>query len=353
MPRLLLTGAGGFIGAHVLEHILTNTHWEIVATDSFRHKGKSDRLASVLAAHPAWRKRVNVVMHDLTAPFTPQTIKRIGDIDYFIAMASESHVDRSIEDPVPFVLNNVNVILNSLEFARVAQPEKFITISTDEVYGPMDSGVEWPEWSSIRPSNPYSASKAAQEAISNAYWRTYQVPVIIINCMNLIGERQDAEKYLPMLIKRISRGETVTVHGKPGGWDYERQVPTPSSIGSRHYLHARNMGDALLFILDGGKQGGLAFPAATFPAYDRPDRYNIVGPDRVDNLELALQVASIIGKPLKYELVDFHSTRPGHDPHYGLDGSKLAALGWTPPVPFEESLERTVKWTLEHPEWLE
>lgn len=335
MPRLLLTGAGGFIGAHVLEHLLVNTGWDIVATDSFRHKGKSDRIANVIEMHPDWRARVSVVTHDLTAPFTPQTISRLGQVDWIIAMASESHVDRSIDDPVPFILNNTNVILNTLELARAVKPEVFITISTDEVYGPLDQGIEWPEWSPIRPSNPYSASKAAQEAISNSYWRTYGVPVVIINCMNLIGERQDPEKYVPMLIKRISRGETVTVHGTPG------------AIGSRHYLHARNMGDALLHILR------LPFAPAQFPGHDRPDRYNIVGPDRVDNLELALMVAETIGKPLKYELVDFHSTRPGHDPHYGLDGKKLANLGWTPPVPFEESLERTVRWTLDHPEWLE
>jgi dTDP-glucose 4,6-dehydratase len=335
MPRVLLTGSGGFIGAHVLEHFMVNTDWDMVLTDSFRHKGKTDRLASVLEPHPEWRHRISVVTHDLCAPFTPQTIKRLGHFDSIIAMASESHVDRSIDDPVPFVLNNVNVILNTLELARETKPERVIVISTDEVYGPLDAGIEWPEWSPIRPSNPYSASKAAQEAIASAYWRTYGVPVVIINCMNLIGERQDAEKYLPMVIKRIRDGEVVTIHG------------TPDNIGSRHYLHARNMGDAILFILR-----DLPEPAQ-YPAVDRPDRYNIVGPDRLDNLTLAQRVAKIMGEPLHYKLLDFHTARPGHDPHYGLDGKKLTDLGWIPPVPFDESLRKIIEWTLKHPEWID
>jgi dTDP-glucose 4,6-dehydratase len=191
-----------------------------------------------------------------------------------------------------------------------------------------------PEWAPILPSNPYSASKAAQEALCVAYWRTYGVPVSIVNCMNLIGERQDPQKYLPMLISRISRGEQVTVHGSRG------------NIGTRHYLHARNLADAMLFILR-------SLPPGVFPADERPDRYNIAGPDRVSNLQLAQTAAGLIGKPLRYELQDFHATRPGHDPHYGLDGAKLAALGWKPPVPFAESLARTVQWTLRHPEWME
>lgn len=333
MKRVLLTGAGGFIGAHVLEHLLATTDWRVAATDSFRHKGKTDRICEVLAPHPEWKPRVDIVTHDLTAPFSSQARARIGDVDYVIAMASESHVDRSIADPVPFVRNNVDVILATLEFCREAKPDAVIVVSTDEVYGPVEAGSPGhAEWAPIMPSNPYSASKAAQEAIAFSYWRSYGLPVVIVNCMNLFGERQDAEKFLPMLIRRINAGETVTIHGRPG------------DIGTRHYLHARNLADAMLHIL---RLAPLQFPGA-----DRPDRYNIAGPEPVSNLALAQEVASVIGKPLRYELTDFHSARPGHDPHYGLDGAKLEALGWKPPVEFHESLERTVRWSLEHPAWL-
>lgn len=343
MRRVLLTGAGGFIGAHVLEHLLKNTDWHIVCTDSFRHKGRTDRIADVLGTKAERRARTTVVTHDLSAPVSPQMAARIGDIDYVLALASESHVDRSITDPANFIRNNTEVALTTLEYCREHPPKHLIWMSTDEVYGPVPKAVaanhivDHKEWAPILPSNPYSASKAAQESISISYWRTFGIPLTIVNCMNLIGERQDGEKYLPMLISRISKGETVDVHG------------TSAEIGSRHYLHARNLADALLFLLTA--------PAASegpplFPKADRPNRWNVVGPDRVSNLELAIMVAEIIGKKLNYRLVDFHSTRPGHDPHYGLDPAKMTAYGWKPPIPFNESLERTVKWTLKHPEWM-
>jgi dTDP-glucose 4,6-dehydratase len=331
--RLFLTGAGGFCGHHFLEHVLTTTDWDVVATDSFRHRGTTDRIGQVLAGHPEWKARVDVLTHDVSVPFSDQAILRIRSADYMIAMASESHVDRSISDPVPFVVNNVQVILSTLELARELRPDVLVVISTDEVYGPVAGNDTHPEWSPVLPSNPYAASKAAQEALAISYWRTYGVPLTIVNCMNMVAERQAPEKYVPSLIRSVSRGEEVTVHGTPG------------HIGTRHYLHARNLADGVLFLLNGA-------PPAQFPAAGRPDRYNIVGPDRIDNLTLAQMVAATVGKPLKYRLVDFHSARPGHDPHYGLDGTKMAALGWKPPVPFTESLERTVRWTLANPEWL-
>jgi dTDP-glucose 4,6-dehydratase len=347
--RVLLTGAGGFIGAHVLEHLLVNTDWDIVATDSFRHKGKTDRIREVIGDNESWSNRVKILVHDLTAPFSPQTDHFVGAVDYVLALASESHVDRSISDPVPFVRNNVDVVMNTLEFCRkradrsllsthnfAAMPavKHMILVSTDEVYGPVSSYdvVGHKEWAPILPSNPYSASKAAQEAIAFSYWRTYGVPVSIVNCMNLVGERQDREKYLPSLIAGISKGETVTIHG------------SMSEIGTRHYLHARNLADALLYLVQ--------LAPHQYPHWTRPLRRNIVGPDRINNLDLAQMVANIIGKPLHRELVDFHSTRPGHDAHYGLDGSAMAMDGWKAPVSFTKSLARTVNWTLKHPEWM-
>lgn len=334
MTRVWLSGAGGFVGHHCLEHLLVNTDWDIVVTDSFRHQGKTDRLVD--AGHfIAARDRVTVITHDLAAPFSMQSFARMGQLDYMIAMASESHVDRSLTDPVPFVMNNVAVILNTLELARRRQPKAVIVVSTDEVYGPVIGGQEYPEWSPIVPSNPYSASKAAQEAIAIAYWRAYDVPVIIVNIMNIIGERQSPEKYLPMLIRKISRGEVVKIHGRP------------PNIGSRHYLHARNASDAILFILQ------KLTPPAAYPGAQCPDRYNVGGQERVSNLTLAQDVAEIIGEPLYHVLEDFDVSRRGHDPHYGLDMAKLTALGWEPPVDFREGLEHIVRWTLAHPAWLE
>jgi dTDP-glucose 4,6-dehydratase len=336
MKRALLTGAGGFIGAHTLAHVMHNTDWELVCVDSFRHKGKTDRIAEMLVAHPDWRERCTVITHDLIAPFSEQMINRIGHIDYILNIASESHVDRSIEDPVPFVKNNVDLVLNMLEYARLVKPEIFFQISTDEVYGAAPVGSDHKEWSPILPSNPYSGSKAAQEAIAISYWRTYGVPVVITNTMNNFGEMQDPEKYIPMVIQRIYNGQSVTIHG------------TPDYIGSRFYLHARNHADALLFIANNIK------PAMyeDTPGIVKPTRFNVVGNVEADNLELAELIAEMMGKKLKYELVDFHQTRPGHDRRYALDGNKLFNAGWKPPIGFEHSLRNTIEWTLEHPEWL-
>lgn len=336
MTRLLLTGAAGFIGAHTLEHFLRNTDWHIVATDSFRHEGKTDRITDVLSHGPdQWRSRVTVAVHDLAAPFSSQMTARLGEVDHVIAMASGSSVDRSLEDPDEFIRNNTEIALSTLRYCREVRPRSVTWISTDEVYGPTEpDSPGHPEWDAIIPSNPYSASKAAQEAISVSYWRSYGLPLIIVNCMNLIGERQSADKFLPTLIRRIHRGEEVGIHGVPG------------NVGSRFYLHSRNLADALLFLIT-------ATQPVAFPSSDRPDRYNVVGPRRLDNLTLAGMVADILKTDLRYHLVDFHSARPGHDPHYGLDGSKLTALGWKSPVSLEESIRRTVAWTLDHPEWME
>lgn len=340
--RVLLTGAGGFAGSHALEHILVNTDWDVVCTDSFRHKGKTDRIAEVLAARGSEAGRVTVVTHDLTAPFSTQMARNIGHVNYVIAYASESHVDRSITDPVPFIQNNVSVALNTLEYARTARPDALVHISTDEVYGPITDGVPFREWDRVLPSNPYAGSKAAQEAIAISYWRTYNVPLLLVNSMNVIGERQDPEKYVPLVIKACLEGREVTIHGSEG------------NVGSRHYMHARNLADAILFLL--GKQTPAPYhqyaPDYDVRSSDRPDRFNIAPPDRVDNLTLAHLVAGHAGRELKYRFESFPGQRPGHDPHYGLDASKLSDLGWKPPVPFEASLEKTVKWYLSNPNWL-
>ena len=333
MKKVLITGISGFIGAHFVEHFLINTTWEVIGIDSFRHKGMAERITDS-EHYQKNKRRVSIHTHDLTAPMSDVLKRRIGKVDYIINMASESHVDRSITNPVPFVKNNIDLVMNILEYAREYQPEKFIQISTDEVYGPItDNGH--PEWDPIIPSNPYSASKAAQECLAISYWRTFGVPVIVTNTMNVIGQRQDPEKFVPLCIKKILSGQTIGIHSQDG------------KIGTRFYLHARNFADAILFILRN-------VPADLYPEHDRPQRFNIVGKTELNNLELAQKIAKIIGKDLRYELTDVHTTRPGHDLRYGLDGKRMADLGYRFPVSFDESLENTVKWHLDksNEEWI-
>lgn len=334
--RVLITGASGFFGSHLLRHLLVNTDWEFVCPCSWKHKGTPERIENALKDQD--RNRVEIITHDLTAPFPELTKKRLGKIDIILNIASNSHVNRSIDNPGEFFLGNTQLAFTMLELARELKPEVFLQFSTDEVMGAAPIGVNHKEWSAIIPSNPYSASKAAQEALAIAYWRTYGVPVIITNTMNLSGQTQDPEKYPAQCIRKILNDEVVTIHG------------TPDNIGSRFYIHARNAADAILFILknlppklwtDGGN-------------VDRPDRYNIVGEIELNNLELAQMIAKILGKELKYEFLDFHSSkvRSGHDRRYALDGTKLRELGWKPPEDFESSLRSTIEWTLQNPQWL-
>lgn len=328
--RILITGSAGFIGSHLVEHLLTNTDWEIIGIDSFKHRGDSLRVIN--------DTRYSIFCHDLSAPISERLKSKIGSIDYIVNMASESHVDRSIEDPVSFVMNNTALALNMLEFARSCRGlQTFIQISTDEVFGPAVDGYNHHEWDRILPSNPYAASKAAQEAIAISYWRTYRVPLIITNTMNNFGERQDKEKFIPMLISKITKGEMVTIHG------------TKEYIGKRFYLHARNHADALLHLLKYIKPNTYVSSVSEVLV---PSRYNIVGEVEMNNLNVAAIVADILNKPLKYELVDFHGARPGHDVRYALDGTKLKETGWSQPKSFIESLRKTIEWTLQHTEWL-
>jgi len=333
MKRVILTGASGFFGSHLLRHLLVNTDWEFICPASWTHKGTPERIKNALVG--GYENRVTVITHDLIAPFTEQTKKGFGKIDYILNIASNSHVHRSIDNPREFIVDNTLLAFNMLELARELKPEVFLQFSTDEVYGVAPAGVNHKEWSPILPSNPYSASKAAQEAMAISYWRTYNVPVVITNTMNLFGETQDSEKYTAQLIKKINAGEIVKVHGAKG------------DIGSRFYLHARNGADAVYFILKN-------LPPQLYNEGESPmpDRYNIVGDVELDNLTLADIVAKMMGKELKYELVDFHTGRPGHDRRYALDGSKLKGLGWSAPFDFEKSLKKSIEWTLNNPLWL-
>jgi len=325
--RVLLTGGAGFIGSHIIEHIIRKTKWEIICVDklSYSSKGWSRLSDSGMYTNP----RVRCITWDLGTPFSEGLIQELGEIDIIIHMAAETHVDKSIAYPVECIRNNVMSTTYLLEYARTLKSLKiFQYFSTDEIFGPAPHGVNYKEWDPHRPTNPYSASKAASEDICLAYQNTYKLPVLITNLMNVFGERQFVEKFVPLLIKKVLNDEIVDIHTEPDG-------VTP---GSRFYIHARNVAAAVLFILENGQPG---------------EKYNITGEKEVNNLEMAQKVAAIIGKPLKYNLVSCHESRPGHDTRYALDGTKLFEMGWRLPITFDQSLEKTVKWTLAHPEWLE
>lgn len=344
MSKVLLTGAGGFVGHHTLQHLLVNTDWDIVITDSFRHKGITARLRAVLEEFSDESGRVKVITHDLRVPIDRITANEIGNIDFIINMASESHVDRAIADPRPFAENNIQLILTMLEYARTLDNLKcFIQVSTDEVYGPAPVGTFHKEWEPLIPSNAYSASKMGQEALAIAYWRSYNLPMIITNTMNIIGERQDPEKMVPKAISKLLRGEKVPIHAKQnadGSW----------TSGSRFYLHARNQADILLFLLRKFEN----VPHRYTDGLSRPERFNVVGEVEITNDKLVQIIAKIMGLDPEStcDYINVEGVRPGHDTRYALDGSKLQEAGWVQPIPFLSSLEKVVDWSVKNREWL-
>ena len=339
MKRALITGGAGFIAHHLIGQILKVTDWEIVTLDRLDYSGNLNRLHDLMLSFDVeTRKRVRVVHHDLKAELNPLVRSEVGRVDYILHLAAGSHVDRSIEYPMEFVLDNVVGTCNILEFARLQKDnlERFIYFSTDEVFGPAPNGIKYKENDRYNSTNPYSATKAGGEELAVAYENTYGLPVYITHTMNVFGERQHPEKYIPMCIKNIRDDKTVTIHS-----DSTRTIP-----GSRHYIHAEDVASAILFLLNYEGTFEPTWGNAKCP------KFNIVGSEELNNLELAQIIANAQGKKLNYELVDFHSSRPGHDLRYALDGNKMKDLGWVPSKSVKERVAEVVEWTLENERWI-
>ena len=339
MKRVLITGGAGFIAHHLISHILRTTDWEIVTLDRLDFSGNLNRLVDVLDDMPNERKRVKIVYHDLKSEINPQIITALGNIHVIIHMAAGSHVDRSIEYPMEFVMDNVVGTVNLLEYARkLPNLEKFVYFSTDEVFGPAPVGVKYGEYDRYNSTNPYSASKAGGEEMCVAYENTYKLPIVITHTMNVFGERQHPEKFIPLVIQRVRDREKIRIHADP-----TKTVP-----GSRHYIHALDVAEGVMFILNNLKDYTYFEPTGlrVIP------KFNLVGPEETDNLTLAKLIAEVQGKELLYELTDFHSARPGHDLRYALSGDLLKNLGWEPKIKFSERIRQVTEWSLEHNQWL-
>jgi len=343
--KIIITGGAGFIGHHIVEHFLKTTDWDIVSFDKLTYASNGfDRIRDINAYD---NKRVTMFTGDITTPITPGVAKEVEDAEYILHLAAETHVDRSISDPEPFVRSNVIGTMYMLDFAKTLKNLKaFCLFSTDEVFGPalmLDTVVPkvprypegyklqlkktYREWDRYNSTNPYSATKAAAEQLTLAYMNTYGLPGFIVHCMNVFGERQHPEKFIPLCIRKIRDEEEITIHGSPDG----------KTSGARFYIHARNVANAVHWLLE---------------RFEQREIYNIVGEKELTNLEVAQTISKIIGKKLKYKITDFHSSRPGHDLRYALDGTKLKNMGWEIPMSVENSIKSTVKWMLKHEEWL-
>lgn len=337
--RVLLTGVNGFVGSHIFEHFLKNTDWIIVGIDKLSYASMGNtRIDDIRNQYPNksdFDSRFVNYATDLTLSIPEGLLAELGQFDIIFHVAAESHVDNSISNPVPFVQNNVNSTLHMLEFARNQKHlELFLYFSTDEVYGSAPENYDYKEGDAHNSGNPYSASKAASEQICRSYANTYRLPIIITNTMNIIGERQHHEKFLPKVINCVLDGSELPIHSNP-----ER-----TKAGVRRYIHARNAADGMLYVVRNLKERLKQKDVAC-------GTYNIVGEEEMDNLEFAKLITAAVvkrvpGKTLRYSMVNFHESRPGHDLRYGLDGTKLKTCGWVPPKTIRESVDKIVDWYL-------
>lgn len=334
--KYLITGGCGFIGSHIVEHLLKTSDCKVSIIDKLTYSSSGlDRLRDIKCFDDG---RVTVYAADFTKPLSDGVRSEIGEVDYILHLGAETHVDNSIEHPEVFVQSNVVGTLNLLQYARTLKTlKRFLYFSTDEVFGPAPPGVAYKEWDRYNSGNPYAATKAGAEELVLAFSNTYGLPVVITHTMNVFGERQHPEKFIPNTIKKLLNYEPIIIHANK----------EKTQAGVRSYIHARNVAAAVDYILlhiDGLKAA----------------KFNIVGEKEIDNLSLAqfiwkqlMGVGAIDPKrEARYELVDFHSSRPGHDLRYALDGTKMKELGWTLPVDFDNSLKKTIHWSLANKKWL-
>ena len=330
--KILLTGASGFAGAHMLKYLLSQTQHEVICPVTYRHGGHRNRIPSLLTELEF--SRVKIFEHDLAdSPLSLNSTTQ--GVEMIINYASESHVDRSIANPIDFSLNNTNLMINLLEFARRMEKALFIHMSTDEVYGSIPVGETNKEWERPHlPSNPYSASKSAQESLAIAYFKTYKIPLAIMNCTNMIGETQNQEKFLPKVINRIEHDYIVNVDTDIHG-----------IIGSRKYIHVADVASAVWI-----SALNLLECASELVEKELPLKFHISGSQEISNLDLA----NLVGDTLEKipQIVISPSPRPGYDLRYELTTDLIKSLGWDESKLITERIAEIVKWTINNPEWL-
>ena len=307
-----MTGASGFVGANVLKFFLnTEPTWKITCLCSWAHKGSPIRIEKLIDIK---NKNIEIITHDLTSPVPCD----IGEFDYILNLASESHVDTSISDPYSVAHNNNQLIINMLEYARKTKPEKFIHFSTDEVYGPHHHN----NWDLLLPSNPYAASKAAQELYCYAYWRTYDLPLIITNSNNIIGPLQNSEKFIPKILEKAKLKEPISIHAVNG------------IIGNRVWNPVGNVASALAYILNNIKITLYDGNDAT-----KPNRIALTGGEELSNLQIAERLYKILGAELSYDIIEAKNIRPGYDKFYGkCSDDKTLMNAWKPTFNVDNTL---------------
>ncbi len=311
--RLLVTGGSGFIGTNfVRDQLARHPERSVVNLDALTYAGNPANLAD-LASDP----RYVFVRGDIRDAALVSEL--MGEVDAVVHFAAESHVDRSITDPGAFVSTNVQGTFTLLEAARRAGVDRFLHVSTDEVYGSIAEGA-FREMDPLRPSSPYSASKAGSDLLALAYHTTHGLPVVVTRCSNNYGPYQFPEKLIPLFVTNLLEGRKVPVYG--------------SGTNVREWIYVLDHCRAIEFVLDRGNPGEV---------------YNIGSGVEKTNLEITDALLRLLGRD--ESAVEHVDDRKGHDFRYAIDCSKLRALGWTPAFGFEEALAETVDWYRANEAW--
>jgi len=329
---IVITGGAGFIGSHVVR-LFVNKYpdYMIYNLDALTYAGNLENLKDVEG-----KPNYKFIKADITDVQTINSLFEQYKFDGVIHLAAESHVDRSITNPMEFIYTNINGTANLLNAAKTIWKDnmvgkRFYHVSTDEVYGSLENGGFFTETTPYDPQSPYSASKAASDHLVRAYHNTFKLPIVISNCSNNYGANHFPEKLIPLTINNIKNMKPIPVYGK--------------GENVRDWLFVKDHATAIDTIYHNAKDG---------------QTYNIGGNNECQNIELVKKLCEIMDRELGREpgtsasLITYVTDRAGHDLRYAIDSSKLQNdLGWKPSVTFEEGIEITVKWYLENTEWLE
>jgi dTDP-glucose 4,6-dehydratase len=316
MISMLVTGGCGFIGSNFIHYVLQHeSEVQVVNLDALTYAGNLDNLADV-AGHPRYR----FVHGDIADRQAVQDALR--GVHSIVHFAAESHVDRSIQDSSPFVRTNIVGTQVLLDAARAARVERFVHVSTDEVYGSLGPTGAFREDTPLAPNSPYAASKAAADLLVRSYVHTFDFPALITRCSNNYGPYQFPEKLIPLFISNLLRDEPVPVYG--------------DGQNVRDWIHVRDHCAGIHAVWRRGRTGEV---------------YNVGGRSERTNLQLTHALLEVLGKPAS--LIRYVPDRPGHDRRYAIDCSKIEQeLGWRPSIVFEEGLRETIAWYRAHGDWI-
>jgi dTDP-glucose 4,6-dehydratase len=320
--RVLITGGAGFIGSNFVRLLLAERPgWELCNLDLLTYAGNLENLADATRAAET-EGRYRFVRGDIADAEGVSRLLSEGRYDDVVSFAAESHVDRSIQSAAPFVRTNVVGTQVLLDAARGAGVQRFVQVSTDEVYGDLEEDdPPFSESTPIRPSSPYSASKAGSDHLALAYHRTHGTHVVVTRCSNNYGPYQFPEKLIPLMIAQALDGRDLPVYG------------TGQNV--RDWIHVEDHCRGVLAALERGRAGEV---------------YNFGGDSERRNLEVVKEILRLLGKG--EERIRFVTDRPGHDRRYAIDFSKAREeLDWTPAYTFEEGLEATVRWYVANEGW--